>query len=162
MRFAAFVVVGGLAIAGCSSGTGKTPAPSSSTSDVTTVASTSTAAPTTTTTIDTSIKVYGDCQHATVEPSSIVLTCADAGDVLDDIRWTSWTAASATGVAIVSYNDCTPDCAGGHRHSIPDTHITLSKPVRGASGQLVWSVLERDHRPPGYATGTESLPTRPI
>src|ERR1700688_4641990 len=46
-------------------------------------------------------------------PSSFILTCADAGDVLADLHWVSWGSAAGFGTAVEQINDCTPDCAGG-------------------------------------------------
>lgn len=83
----------------------------------------------------------------------MVLACADAGVRLEGLQWSSWTSLSATGVGTLVYNDCTPDCAGGQFHEIPNDQITLSDPVVGAGGQRVWSMVQEDPQPPGYATG---------
>jgi hypothetical protein len=116
--------------------------------------------------IDTSIGVYGNCATPSVEPAEIILACADHGALLENLHWTSWTAASATAIGTLVYNDCTPDCADGHFHSVPDTQVTLTVPVRGAGGQLVWSEVQENHKPPGYETGPyhggpQTLPTQP-
>ena len=144
--------------------TSTTPTSARPTSSVTT----STApAPTSTTNlpIDTAIEVY-NCASPSVEPSEIVLTCADKGWRLEELHWMTWTPEGATAVGVFLYNDCTPYCALGHIHSVPGTHVVLSVPVRGAGGQLVWSRLQQDPLPPGYSTGPEHgapfrLPTRP-
>ncbi len=96
----------------------------------------------------------------------IVLACADYGEVLMALRWTSWTATSASAVGTLVYNDCTPDCADGLHHSIPDTTVTLTVPVHGADGSLVWSQVQENPEPPGFETGPDHggpqpLPTRP-
>ena len=116
--------------------------------------------------VDTSILVYGDCQRPTLEPTEIVLTCADYGWRLEGIHWTNWTARRALGVGTFVYNDCTPDCAQGHFHQVAGTQITLTLPVRGATSQLVWSELQQNPEPPGYESGPNAgrpfpLPTRP-
>lgn len=95
-----------------------------------------------------------------------MLTCADYGEVLEGLRWTSWTASSASAVGTLVYNDCMPNCAGGHRHSVAGTVVTLTVPTRGAAGTLVWSQVQENPEPPGYATGPyhggpQPLPTQP-
>lgn len=53
----------------------------------------------------------------TVEPSEVILACADAGLGVRRITWLGWGSALAAGVGIAFANDCTPDCAAGHFHS---------------------------------------------
>jgi hypothetical protein len=110
--------------------------------------------------------VYGDCTSPSVEPAEIVLTCADYGEVLMGLHWTNWTATSASAVGTLVYNDCIPDCATGQHHSVPGTTVTLTVPIRGAGGTLVWSEVQENPEPPGYATrpyhgGPQPLPTQP-
>ena len=158
------VVVSLLVLAACSHHTtASQPRPTTtSTALVTTTVAPTTVAPTTTVApVDRSIAVYGDCKTPTVEPRQIVMTCADYGEILDNLHWTSWTARSASAVGTLVYNDCTPNCAEGHHHSVPDLHVTLTRPVRGATSQLVWSQVEYSPKPPGYQPGPESLPVRP-
>ena len=117
--------------------------------------------------VDTHIKVYGNCTTPTVEPAQIVLACADYGAVLEGLHWTSWTAANAMAVGTLVYNDCTPNCAEGHHHDVPGTRVTLTVPVHGAGGQLVWSQIQERPQPPGYKSGPyhggpQPLPIRPI
>ena len=101
-----------------------------------------------------------------MEPTEIVLACADYGVILEALHWTSWTTTSATAVGALVYNDCTPDCAQGQHHNVPNTQVVLTVPVRGATGQLVWSEVQENPQPPGYATGPyaggpQPLPTQP-
>ena len=81
------------------------------------------------------------------------LACADNGVGVQGMVWTSWTASSATGAGTLWYNDCTPNCAQGRFHYVPDTRITLTVPVVSESGLRVWSMIQEDPEPPGYATG---------
>jgi hypothetical protein len=116
--------------------------------------------------VDAAIEVYADCSSPSVEPKVIILACADGGAVLQDIRWTSWTSTRATGLATFVYNDCSPSCAAGHFRKVAGTTVTLTDPVRGASGRLVWSRLQQSPEPPGYQTGPlhggpYPLPTQP-
>jgi hypothetical protein len=48
-----------------------------------------------------------------IRPSSFVLTCADAGDVLTHLHWVSWSTNAAFATGIEQINNCTPDCAAG-------------------------------------------------
>jgi hypothetical protein len=117
--------------------------------------------------VDAGIGVYGNCKTPSVEPTEIVLACADYNAILESLHWTSWTATSATAVGTFVYNDCTPNCAEGHFHHVPGTRVTLTVPTRSASGQQVWSQVQESPEPPGYATGPyhggpQPLPTAPI
>jgi hypothetical protein len=101
----------------------------------------------------TRIKVYGNCTTPSIEPAEIVLACADYGVLVEGLRWTSWTAASAMAVGTLVYNDCTPSCAEGHSHHVPGTRVVLTVPVRLPGGQVVWSQIQEYPEPPGYKTG---------
>lgn len=117
--------------------------------------------------IDSAIAVYANCtapanqQRPTVQPREIVLACADNGFGIQDVRWSSWTATSARGSGTTWYKDCKPNCAAGKIVHTPNVEITLTTPVRGASGGLVWSRITFSTLPPGYPSGPETLPTRP-
>lgn len=117
--------------------------------------------------VDAGIEVYGNCKTPSVEPTEIVLACADYNALLEALHWTSWTATSATAVGTFVSNDCTPNCADGHFHHVPGTRVTLTVPSRGAGGQQVWSEVQENPEPPGYATGPyhggpQPLPKSPI
>jgi hypothetical protein len=117
--------------------------------------------------VDTRIKVYGNCMTPSIEPTEIVLACADYGGLVEGLRWTSWTDVSAMAVGTVVYNDCTPNCAEGHYHHVPGTRVILTVPVHLPGGQVVWSQIQEYPEPPGYKTGPfhggpQPLPIRPI
>ncbi|MCU1488654.1 MAG: hypothetical protein JWM85_59 [Acidimicrobiaceae bacterium] len=48
-----------------------------------------------------------------VKPTEIIITCADAGEVLQGIHWSRWTTGDARGTGTYVLNTCTPDCAAG-------------------------------------------------
>lgn len=157
--------------AGCS-GTSTSAAPAATTpirtaaTGVITTPATTTAPPGAVARVDAHIKVYGNCATPSIEPAEIVLACADYGALLEGLHWTSWTAASAMAVGTLVYNDCTPNCAEGHHHHVPGTRVTLTVPVHGADGQVVWSRIQECPEPPGYKTGPyhggpQPLPIRP-
>lgn len=117
--------------------------------------------------VDRSIEVYANCTSPSFEPTGIRVTCADAGWVLENLVWTSWTGTRATAIGTLVYNDCTPSCPAGHFHQVPGTRVLLSEPGPAVSGQLVWTRLQETPWPPGYVTGPLHgapfpLPTRPI
>jgi hypothetical protein len=157
-------VVAALVLAGC--GSSPKAAPATATAKTLPAASAQAAA-TRVPLVDAGIEVYGNCRTPSVEPTEIVLACADYNALLQALHWTSWTATSATAVGTFVYNDCTPNCAEGHFHHVPGTRVTLTVPSRSASGQRVWSEVQENPEPPGYATGPfhggpQPLPKSPI
>ncbi len=148
-----------LTLAGCASAAAS-PSPSSA-------SKAAPAAPASAPKVDAGIEVYGNCKTPSVEPAEIVLACADYNAILESLHWTGWTATSATAVGTFVYNDCTPNCAAGHFHHVPGTRVTLTVPSPSASGQQVWSQVQENPEPPGYATGPyhggpQPLPKSPI
>ena len=73
--------------------------------------------------IKSSTKVEGiwtyDCEFAVQRPEQIMLTCADGGMIVTDIKWQSWDAKGATGTGTYSQNMCEPSCAEGKRVDVP-------------------------------------------
>ena len=58
-----------------------------------------------------------DCAGKPVmKPSTVILTCADAGVSVNGITWTGWGNPFAAGKGVASVNDCKPYCAAGHFH----------------------------------------------
>jgi hypothetical protein len=87
-------------------------------------------------------------------PSSFILTCADAGDVLADLQWVSWGTAAAFATGIEQINNCTPDCAAGKFINYPVlVDLWRPEPLRGHPGTLYFSRATRVYtanRPPLY------------
>ena len=65
------------------------------------------------------IKVEGiwtyNCELPVQQPEEIMLTCADGGMIVRDIKWQSWNSEEAIGSGIYSQNMCEPSCAEGKR-----------------------------------------------
>jgi hypothetical protein len=97
--------------------------------------------PTTGSPVRSDIKVYGDCTTPTFEPTQIIQACGDGNLLVKDLRWSTWTATQATAIGTVTFNGCTPTCAEGQSHDVPNTTVTLTTPVRDHNGQLVWSKM---------------------
>ena len=60
-----------------------------------------------------------DCEFPVQRPEQIMLTCADGGMIVTDIKWQSWDATGATGTGTYSQNMCDPSCAEGKRVDVP-------------------------------------------
>lgn len=149
--------------------------PSAGTPPATTAPRTSTTAPVAPSTPSTTapavpVGVYADCNQApsgdpwVQRPASLSLACADAGEILQDITWTSWGPTGAVGQATVVMKSCVPDCAsGGTTRSA--TTVTLGQVGTDGTGRAVFSVARLSPDPipthlpehPGYYV----LPTRP-
>jgi hypothetical protein len=87
-------------------------------------------------------------------PSSFVLTCADANDVLAHLHWVSWGSGAAFATGVEQINNCTPDCAAGKFISYP-VLVDLWRPesLPGHPGVRYFSRVTRVYtanRPPLY------------
>jgi len=70
--------------------------------------------------------VVVDCgAPPTSSPTSLVLTCADAGVTLTDLSWKGWGMPVATGHGVLNVNGCVPDCASGVTTSYKDVTVAL-------------------------------------
>ena len=67
-----------------------------------------------------------DCEFPVQRPEQIMLTCADGGMIVTDIKWQEWESNRATGSGIYSQNMCEPNCAEGKRVDTP-VRIKLSE-----------------------------------
>ena len=67
-----------------------------------------------------------DCEIPVQRPKQIMLTCADGGMIVTDIKWQVWETNGATGSGIYSQNMCEPSCAEGKRVNTP-VRIKLSE-----------------------------------
>lgn len=91
-----------------------------------------------------------------VEPSSIVVACADDGVGVEDLSWLRWRRAAAQGTGVVWWHVCTPDCASSTTFDRYPATITLSGAVRTPTGPAftVMSVAYRGTGPRHQPTGT--------
>jgi hypothetical protein len=92
-------------------------------------------------------------------PSVVVLACADDGLGVQNMTWTTWAAAAATGEGKFWQKLCQPNCATGKLGYYP-VAVMLSS-VR-TSSQGPWfsrlTVTWEGSRPPGSTPDTFSLP----
>jgi hypothetical protein len=63
------------------------------------------------------------------EPSQIDFS-SDAGNIVDDIEWTSWTFSAAAGLGMSDDDTCVPDCATAPLRRVR-TEIKLTTPRHG-------------------------------
>lgn len=63
------------------------------------------------------------------KPATLAFS-GDAGNVVQDIDWTSWTATGAIGKGISYLQSCVPNCAQG-AHTKVSAQVTLADPVNG-------------------------------
>src|SRR5487761_504800 len=100
-------------------------------------------------------------QQAQVRPPDFILTCADAGSVLAQLSWSSWTAEQATATGVHQLNDCTPNCAEGKFLDYPAV-ITFwrSEPAPGHPGERYFTritVRYTGPRPPAYMSNGQLI-----
>lgn len=60
-----------------------------------------------------------NCEIPVERPEQIMLTCADGGMIVTNIKWQEWETNGATGSGIYSQNMCEPSCAEGKRVDVP-------------------------------------------
>jgi hypothetical protein len=60
-------------------------------------------------------------KSAGVEPTTFVISCADANSEFTDLHWTGWGGETAYATGVARWNDCTPTCVAGHWRSEPVT-----------------------------------------
>jgi len=54
-----------------------------------------------------------------VRPHSILLACADGNTYAGNLNWSAYGSGSALATGTYSFNDCIPNCVGGHGHTFP-------------------------------------------
>src|SRR5215469_1992370 len=91
-----------------------------------------------------------------LKPADYILTCADAGSVLDHLVWTRWTAQQAVATGVHELNNDIPNRAEGKFIDYPAV-VTLwrSEPVPGHPGERYFTritVRYTGPRPPAYTS----------
>jgi hypothetical protein len=105
-----------------------------------TVAATTTATP--------AVEVCGQ-GTAVVKPATMILTCADEGELAQGLHWTSWTATRATATGEVTWRECQKMfCAKSKQYGRASATYTLADPVRVAGDGVLFTRLEM------HVTGT--------
>jgi hypothetical protein len=102
-----------------------------------------------------------NCVTFEEKPVELVLYCADAGQILNEITWSSWTPTEAIGAGTSTANDCEPSCAEGN-DVISSVEINLTIPVTSESLKRVFSNIEIQYdkvQPSGVMDEVLDLPT---
>ena len=102
-----------------------------------------------------------NCVTFEQKPVELVLYCADAGQILNEISWASWVSTNATGVGTSTTNDCEPTCVEG-TDVVSAVEIKLTAPITGKSGKSVFSKVEIQYdkvQPSGVMDEVLDLPT---
>jgi hypothetical protein len=80
--------------------------------------------------------------HAVTRPSSVILTCADDGELAEHLTWTSWGATRATASGIVTWRTGARDLAGSTRWDRTRANIVLTNPVTKPGHRTLFTQLE--------------------
>jgi hypothetical protein len=81
------------------------------------------------------VKVCGQ-GPALQKPASMILTCADNGEMARNLHWTSWTATGASATGDVTWRVCTAICAKSRHFDSAAADYTLTDPVRSGNTVL--------------------------
>ncbi|HLX46781.1 MAG TPA: hypothetical protein VKS82_00440 [Streptosporangiaceae bacterium] len=76
---------------------------------------------------------------ALVKPTSMILTCADDGELAGHLVWSSWTPAQATASGTVKWRVCTPDCAQSTTWESTSANFTLTRPVQAKDSRVLFT-----------------------
>lgn len=86
-----------------------------------------------------------NCGDQEIEPDFLMIACADGGNYVEHLKWSSWSARMALGTGIEQINDCEPSCAGGKFHSYP-VSVRLDRVRSGQFARM--QMTYTGHRPP--------------
>jgi len=67
-----------------------------------------------------------NCELPVQQPEELMLTCADGGMIVTNIKWQNWNTIEAIGSGTYSQNMCEPSCAEGKRVEVP-VRLSLSE-----------------------------------
>lgn len=79
--------------------------------------------------------------RALVRPHSMVLTCADDGELAVHLHWSGWNRTRATATGRVTWRNGTAASASTRQWKSASARFTLLDPVREASGKVLFTRL---------------------
>jgi hypothetical protein len=91
-----------------------------------------------------------------VRPGSMILACADDGELAEHLHWSTWTRARASASGTVTWRNWTAATAATVRHrgwESTRAQFTLTDPVSEPGGRLLFTRLHvhvTGHTPPGF------------
>jgi hypothetical protein len=90
---------------------------------------------------------------AVTRPASLILTCADDGELAEHLAWSSWTASQATATGVVTWRDCESLCADARQWESTSAEVTLTDPVNEPGIGVLFTRLNLNvtgSTPPGF------------
>jgi hypothetical protein len=100
-----------------------------------------------------------NCTLRQIQPTSIVIACADSNRYIKEVKWTSWTSHQASATGTLVWNSCVPACYDGKFHSREISF--LARDPKTVLSHRIFTQLYG----PVFAWGTGSriweLPTKP-
>jgi hypothetical protein len=88
----------------------------------------------------TRVRVVSDCVKPHYRPSSIIVTCGDAGIILAKLHWSSWGTTSARATGRAEVKTCDPNCAAGGVKGYR-VSVRLSKPEACGAGDRRFTAI---------------------
>jgi hypothetical protein len=79
---------------------------------------------------------------AVQRPGSMILTCADNGEVGEHLHWTTWTSAGAIATGVVAWRTGSATLADSKKWSTAKADFTLNHPVSEAGGKVLFTNLD--------------------
>ena len=103
----------------------------------------------------------GGADQPAYKPAAVIVACGDGNFQVVKLKWSSWTATSASGKGTAKVNTCQPNCARGKFKSYK-LNLSADKPKSCPKGKQEFSRLSYSYphsRPSGTkATGSVSRP----
>jgi hypothetical protein len=90
---------------------------------------------------------------AVTRPASVILACADDGELAENLVWSSWTASQATATGTVTWKACATKCVDGKQWKNASAQVTLTDPVRQKGKGTLFTRLSLNvtgATPPGF------------
>ena len=87
------------------------------------------------------VKVCG-AGAALTRPRSMVLTCADDGELAEHLNWSSWTGTRATATGVVTWRACAAHCADSRTWDSARADFTLTEPVPEPGKRVLFTRLK--------------------
>jgi hypothetical protein len=84
--------------------------------------------------------LIANCFKPKFEPSAVVIACGDAGLIVENVGWSSWTRKAAEGTGTGVAKTCDPDCAAGGTVTAPIA-LALSKVRKCQNGKRIFTRL---------------------
>jgi hypothetical protein len=95
----------------------------------------------TATSVSPAVKICGT-GPAVRRPGSMILTCADDGELGTDLHWSNWTATRAAATGFVTWRACTQKCAYSRHWRSASADFTLTDPTAEQGKDVLFTRLD--------------------